>query len=122
MSGPADLNVRASLIYIGLDAITTRELPNYLIEPETVVVQRDTLPNTAPNQHFGASGATLPHMIQQLADPNPGQAHLWNHQVQIVTTPPNHPTSTTLQTILQSPSTPHNHLQLRQAMRNWQNY
>ena len=41
MSGPAglnaglrvnhlDLNVRASLIYIGLDAVTTRELPNYV--------------------------------------------------------------------------------------------
>ena len=35
MSGPADLNVKdlnvgASLIYIGLDAITTRELPNYV--------------------------------------------------------------------------------------------
>ena len=35
MSGPADLdvedlNVRALLIYIGLDAITTRELPNYI--------------------------------------------------------------------------------------------
>ena len=35
MSGPADLNVedlnvRASLIYIGLDAITTRELHNYV--------------------------------------------------------------------------------------------
>ena len=26
----ADLNVGASLIYIGLDAITTRELPNYV--------------------------------------------------------------------------------------------
>ena len=38
------------------------------IEPVTVVVQRDTLLNTAPNHHFGASGATLPHMIQQLAD------------------------------------------------------
>ena len=25
-----DLNVRAVLIYIGLDAITTRELPNYV--------------------------------------------------------------------------------------------
>ena len=25
-----DLNVRAVLIYIGLDAITTRELPNYI--------------------------------------------------------------------------------------------
>ena len=36
MSGPADLNVedlnvRALLIYIGLDAVTTRELPNYMI-------------------------------------------------------------------------------------------
>ena len=30
MLGPADLNVRASLIYIGLDAITTTELPNYI--------------------------------------------------------------------------------------------
>ena len=30
MLGPADLNVRASLTYIGLDAITTRELPNYV--------------------------------------------------------------------------------------------
>ena len=41
MSGPAglnaglrvnhlDLNVGASLIYIGLDAATTRELPNYV--------------------------------------------------------------------------------------------
>ena len=30
MSGPADLNVGASLIYIGLDAVTTRELPNYI--------------------------------------------------------------------------------------------
>ena len=41
MSGPADLNVGlqvnhlelnvgASLIYIGLDAITTRELPNHV--------------------------------------------------------------------------------------------
>ena len=46
-----------------------------LIEPATVVVQRDTLPNTAPNHHFGASGATPPHMIHKLADPNPGQAH-----------------------------------------------
>ena len=25
-----DLNVRAALIYIGLDAVTTRELPNYV--------------------------------------------------------------------------------------------
>ena len=25
-----DLNVRAVLIYIGLDAVTTRELPNYV--------------------------------------------------------------------------------------------
>ena len=35
MSGPTDLNVkdlnvRALLIYIGLDAVTTRELPNYV--------------------------------------------------------------------------------------------
>ena len=35
MSGPADLNVedlnvRVLLIYIGLDAVTTRELPNYV--------------------------------------------------------------------------------------------
>ena len=35
MSGPADLNVKdlnvgALLIYIGLDAITTRELPNHI--------------------------------------------------------------------------------------------
>ena len=30
MPGLADLNVGASLIYIGLDAITTRELPNYI--------------------------------------------------------------------------------------------
>ena len=35
MPGPADLNVedlnvRALLIYIGLDAVTTRELPNYV--------------------------------------------------------------------------------------------
>ena len=30
MPGPTDLNVRASLIYIGLDAVTTRELPNYV--------------------------------------------------------------------------------------------
>ena len=41
MSGPAglnarlrvnhlDLNVGAPLIYIGLDAVTTRELPNYI--------------------------------------------------------------------------------------------
>ena len=29
-----------------------------LIEPATVVVQRDTLPNTVLNHHFGASGAT----------------------------------------------------------------
>ena len=27
---PADLNVGASLIYIGLDAVTTRELPNHV--------------------------------------------------------------------------------------------
>ena len=46
-----------------------------LIEPATIVVQRDTLPNTVPNHHFGASGATQPHMICKLADPNPGQAH-----------------------------------------------
>ena len=59
-----------------------------LIEPATVVVQRDTLPNTAPKHHFGASGATLPHMIHKLADPNPGQAHQWNHQVQVATIPP----------------------------------
>ena len=26
-----DLNVRAVLIYIGLDAVTTRELPNYVV-------------------------------------------------------------------------------------------
>ena len=30
MLGTADLNVGASLIYIGLDAVTTRELPNYV--------------------------------------------------------------------------------------------
>ena len=30
MLGPTDLNVRASLIYIGLDAITNRELPNHI--------------------------------------------------------------------------------------------
>ena len=30
MPGPADLNVGASLIYIGLDAVTTTELPNYV--------------------------------------------------------------------------------------------
>ena len=30
-------------------------------------------------------------MIQQLAYPNPGQVHPWNHQVQAVTTPPNSP-------------------------------
>ena len=35
MSGPADLNVEdlnvgSLLIYIGLDAFTTRELPNYV--------------------------------------------------------------------------------------------
>ena len=30
MPGPADLNVGASLIYIGLDAVTIRELPNYV--------------------------------------------------------------------------------------------
>ena len=52
------------------------------IEPTTIVVQRDTLPNTAPKHHFGASGATQPHMIHKLADQNPGQAHRWNHQVQ----------------------------------------
>ena len=36
---------------------------------------RDTSPNTAPKHHFGASGATQPHMIHKLADLNPGQAH-----------------------------------------------
>ena len=30
MSGPADLNVGTLLIYIGLDAVTTTELPNYV--------------------------------------------------------------------------------------------
>ena len=30
MSEPEDLNVRAVLIYIGLNAVTTRELPNYV--------------------------------------------------------------------------------------------
>ena len=44
-------------------------------EPATIVVQRDTLPNTVPKHHFGASGATQPHMIHNFADPNPGQAH-----------------------------------------------
>ena len=46
-----------------------------LTEPATIVVQRDTSPNTAPKHHFGASGATQPHMIHKLADLNPGQAH-----------------------------------------------
>ena len=81
-------------------------------EPATVVVQRDTLPSTAPNQPFGTSGTTLPHMTQQLADPNPGQAHLWNHQVQVATTSLNHPTSTTPQATHQFQYTPHNYHQL----------
>ena len=46
-----------------------------LTEPATIVVPRDTLPNTAPKHHFGASGATQPHMIHKLADLNLGQAH-----------------------------------------------
>ena len=50
-----------------------------LIESVTIVVQRDTLPSTAPKHHFGASGATCLHTIHKLADPNPGQAHQWNH-------------------------------------------
>ena len=92
-----------------------------LTEPAIVVAQKDTLPNTAPKHHFGASGATPPHMIHKLADPNPDQAHLWNHQVQVVTTPPNPPTNTTLQITKQYLSTPHNCLQLHQVMRNGQN-
>ena len=52
-----------------------------MTEPVTVVVQRDTFPSTAPRQTSGVSGATLPHMTLQLADPNPGQAPLWGHQV-----------------------------------------
>ena len=46
-----------------------------LTEPATIVVPRDTSPNIAPKHHFGASGATQPHMIHKLADLNPGQAH-----------------------------------------------
>ena len=91
-----------------------------LTDPATVVVQRDTSPSTTPSQSFGASGATLPHMTQKLADPNPGQAHLWNHQVQVITIPSNHPTSTTPQAIQQSPCTPHNRHQPHQAMKSGQ--
>ena len=83
--------------------------------------QKDTSPNIAPKHHFGASGATPPHIIHKLADPNPDQAHLWNHQVQVVTTQPNPPTNTILQITKQYLSTPHSHLQLHQVMRNGQN-
>ena len=61
-----------------------------LTEPATIVVPRDILPNTVPKHHFGASGAKQPHMIHKLADLNPGQAHRWNHQVQVATTQLNH--------------------------------
>ena len=94
-------------------------------QPATVVVQRDTLPNTAPKQHSGASGATPPHMTHKLADPNPGQAHPRNHQVQVATIPLNHLTSIILQTIQhwteQYPFTPHSHHQPHQVVRNGQN-
>ena len=43
------------------------------IEPAIVVAQKDRLRNIAPKHHFGASGATPPHMTQQLAGPNLGQ-------------------------------------------------
>ena len=46
-----------------------------LIEPVIIAVRRDISPNTAPKHHFGASGATQPHMIHKLADLNPGRAH-----------------------------------------------
>ena len=46
-----------------------------LTEPTTIVVPRDIWQNTAPKYHFGASGATQPHMIHRLADLNPGPAH-----------------------------------------------
>ena len=93
-----------------------------LIEPATIVVQRDTLPNTAPKHHFGASGVTQPHMIHKLADQNPSQAHQWNHQVQVATTQPNHPTSIIPQAISQCLCTQHNHPQLHQAAKNGPSY
>ena len=65
-------------------------------EPAIVVAQKNTLPNIAPKHHFGASGATLPHMTKQFAGPNLDQVHLWNHQVQVVTTPSIPPTNTIL--------------------------
>ena len=37
-----------------------------LTGPATVVEQRGTLPNTAPNRTFGASGVTLPLMIHRI--------------------------------------------------------
>ena len=93
-----------------------------LTEPATIVVQRDTLPNTVPKHHFGASGATQPHMIHKLADPNPGQAHQWNHQVQVAIIQPSHPTNIILQAINQCLYTQHNHLQLHQVARNGPNF
>ena len=48
-------------------------------EPATIVVPRDTSPNTVPKHHFGASGVTQPHMIYRLVNLNPGQAHRQSH-------------------------------------------
>ena len=90
-----------------------------LTEPANIVVPRDTLPNTAPKHHFGASGATQPH---KLADLNLGQAHRWSHQAQVATTQPNHPTSIILQATNQYLYTQHSHLQPHQVARNGQNY
>ena len=101
-------------------AITTTPGKATLTGPAIVVEQRGTLPNTAPNKPFGASGVTQPLTTQQFADPNPGQVHLWNHQVQVVTTPPSHQTSTTLQAIHQIRSIQHSHPQPHHAMKNGQ--
>ena len=100
--------------------LTTAPEKATLTGPAIVVEQRGTSPNTAPNTPSGASGATQPPMTQQLADPNPGQVHLWNHQVQVVTTPLSHQTSTTLQATYQFQFTQLNHPHPHQITKNGQ--
>ena len=57
-------------------------------------------------------------MIPRLADPNPDPAHPWSHQVQAVTTQPNHHTSTILQTTNHYLHIQHSHPQPHQAVKN----
>ena len=71
---------------------------------------------------FWCQCATQLHMIPRLADPNPDPAHPWSHQVQVVTTQPNHQPSTIHPTTTQYLHIQNSHPQPHQAARNGLNY